>query len=135
MIPRGFVDVTSDLPERRARASFLEVTNPAVCGSRQVIPDPTIMNCSGGSQRPAVRTDIDVARAVVSEVEVGEHPVGSLVSIPHWNMRRDVHVEEPSQQLASSISGIGCYLRSLYAERHLCSFDHGRGCSRLVMGA
>jgi len=102
MIPRGFVDVTSDLPERRARASFLEVTNPAVCGSRQVIPDPTIMNCSGGSQRPAVRTNIDVARAVVSEVEVGEHAVGSLVSIPHWNMRRDVPVEEPSQQLASS---------------------------------
>ena len=80
MIPRGFVDVTSDLPERRARASFLKVTNPAVCGSRQVIPDPTIMNCSGGSQRPAVRTNIDVARVVVSEVEVGEHAVSSLVS-------------------------------------------------------
>jgi hypothetical protein len=42
-----------------------------------------------------------------------EHPVGSLVSIPHWNMRRDFPVEEPSQQLAISISGIGCEPRRL----------------------
>src|SRR6476660_3688686 len=50
---------------------------------------------------------IDVARSVVSKVEAREHAVSSLVSFLHRNMRGDVLVEEPGEQLARPISGIG----------------------------
>src|SRR5664279_2845094 len=108
MISRFFVDIACDLPERCARASFLEFANAAVAGLCQVIPDPTIMDCPRGSQRPTVRTDIDVALGFVSEVEAREHAIGSFVSFPHGNMRRDVLVQEPGKQLAGAISSIGC---------------------------
>src|SRR6516225_1650966 len=89
MITRFFVDVACDLPERRAGASFLEFANAAVSWVGQIIPGPAIMDCSRGPQRPTVRTDIDVARSVVSEVEAREHAVSSLVSFFHRNMRGD----------------------------------------------
>src|ERR1700755_2740902 len=107
MITRFFVDVACDLPERRAGALFLEFANAAVCWVGQIIPGPAIMDGSRGPQRPTVRTDIDVARSVVSEVEAREHAVSSLVSFFHRNMRGDVLAQEPGEQLARPISGIG----------------------------
>jgi hypothetical protein len=102
-----FVDVACDLPERCAGASFLEFANAAVSWVGQIIPGSAIMDGSRGPQKPTVRTDIDVARSVVSEIEAREHAVSSLVSFLHRNMRGDVLVEEPSEQLACPIRGIG----------------------------
>src|SRR6516225_674773 len=77
MITRLFVDVACDLPERRAGALFLEFANAAVSWVGQIIPGAAIMDGSRSPQRPTVRTDIDVARSVVSEVEAREHAVSS----------------------------------------------------------
>src|SRR4051812_24257917 len=98
---------------------------------RQVIPDPTIMDRSRGSQRPTVRTDIEVAFGVIREVEAGEHAISSLVSLPHWDMRRDLLVQQPSKQLARSISGVGCKALRPQAECLFGSIDHGPGCGHL----
>ena len=72
MITRFFVDVACDLPERRAGALFLEFANAAVSWVGQIIPGSAIMDGSRGPQKPTVRTDIDVARSVVSEIEARE---------------------------------------------------------------
>src|SRR5262245_66396063 len=93
------------------------------------------MDCSRGSQWPAIRTDIAVACGVVSEVATGEHAISPFVSFPHRNMRRDLLVQEPSKQLARSVSSIGCKPLRLQAEHHLGSIDHGLGCRHLLIGA
>src|SRR6476661_2231442 len=135
MITRFFVDVACDLSERRAGALFLEFANAAVSWVGQIIPGPAIMDGSRGPQRPTVRTDIDVARSVVSKVEAREHAVSSLVSFLNRNMRGDVLVQEPGEQLARPISGIGRESSRLKAEGRFGSIDHRPGCRNLVIGA
>ena len=84
MILRGFVDVTSYLPERRARAHrLLEVTNPAVGGRRQAIPDPTIMTVRGTFPNTGRSEKTYVARVVVVKTRWENIPFGSLTFHPN----------------------------------------------------
>ena len=135
IIARVFVDVPYDLPEWRARAPFLKIATAAFSGSWQVISDATIMDCSRGSQRFAVRTEIDVALGVVGEVGAREHTVSSLVPLPYGNMRCNAFVQEPGKHLTGSIGCIGGEPFRLRAEHLLIPIDHGSGCGHLVIGA
>ena len=134
---RVFVDVPYDLPEWRTRAPFLKIANAAFSGSWQVISDATIMYCSRGSQRFAVRTEIDVALGVVGEVGAREHSVSSLVPLPYGNMRYNAFVQEPGKHLTGSIGGIGREPLRLQApgviHQAIASAYAGRGVAHLTL--
>src|ERR1700731_2999770 len=108
MIACILVDIARDLLERCARASLLECAGTAVLRLLQVVPDAAIMDCSRGSQEPAIGTDIDIPLRVISEVATGEHAISRWIPFPHGDMRRDVLAQQPRKQFAGAVGGIGC---------------------------
>src|ERR1700727_3183747 len=83
MIACILVDIARDLLERCARALLLECAGAAVLRLRQVVPDAAVVDCSRGSQEPAIGTDIDVPLRVISEVATREDAISRWIPFPH----------------------------------------------------
>ena len=66
----------------------------------------TLVDVAGGGKLSATWADIDIALLVEDKIGTTEGAIGARRLIPHWNVRRDLTIDEPLEQTDRAVSSV-----------------------------
>jgi hypothetical protein len=93
------------------------------------------MNGAARSEILAIRTDVDAATPVPSEVGKQERAILAFALVPHRDVRRDLLLaDQPAEEAAGAIGRIHSEPLGLQIKAPLGAIDHGSSPSDFVVG-
>src|SRR4029450_7701498 len=135
-ITRLLMDIARDLSGRYVgTASHLEHTGIALEFGGAIAKHVAVVQCAGRVQYFVVRTDIDASLPIPAKVAARECAVLTLTGITYWDMRRNPTADQPAEETASPVSGVGRQPLRLQVEATLGASEHRLCGLDLVVGA
>src|SRR5262245_44525720 len=134
-ITRLLMDITWDLSSRCVgTALHLERTDVAIDLRGAIAKHVAIVQSAGCVQYLVVRTEIDASPAIPAKVAAREGAVVTLAAITYRDMRRNPTADQPAEEAASSISGVGRQPLRLQVKATLGASEHRLCGLDLVVG-
>jgi len=130
------VDVTGYLSGSHIRtASHLQRTSIAIEFGGAVAEHVAVVYGAGGVQHFVIGTNVDAAPSVPAEVTARKGAVIALACVANWNMWSNPAANQPAEETARSISGVGSKALRLQTKATFGSIEHSLCGFDLVIGA
>src|SRR5260370_14580705 len=130
------VNVARDLSRRHVRTALhLEHADIAVELGGAIAKHVALMYGPGGVQHLVVRADVNTSLPIPAKVAARESTIVALAGIAYRDVRRDPTADQPAEETASPISGVGREPLRFQAEAPLGASEHRLCGLNLVIGA
>ena len=135
-IPGMLVKITGDFPCQVFRAALrLKWTDVAVELGGAVKQRPAVMHGAAGAQNLTGGADVNILPSLPTEVRAREGAVRSFTHVTDGNVRSDPASDEPAEEAARPVGGVGQEPFGLQGETLLGSIDHRLGGFDLIVRA
>jgi hypothetical protein len=127
--------IAGHLSRRHVRAALhLEGADIAIKLGGSVPEHITLVHLASDVQHLVVGTNVDAPPPIPAKVIARESAVGALTGVTNWDVRHDPAADQPAEETASSVRGVGRKPFRLQIEAPLGAIEHGLCRFNLVIG-